>query len=166
MTKPLVLDVCCGPRSFWFDKHDDRALFVDKRRETHAIDYAPSTKGRSPIVVDPDVLADFTALPFDDESFSIVVFDPPHATRSKALGFVTKRYGVLSGDWRTMLAHGFRECFRVLKSGGALVFKWGENDVVVSEVLALSPHRPLFGHKTSKTTVWAVFIKPDGAPSK
>lgn len=90
----------------------------------------------------------------------MVVFDPTHAVRAKALGFVTKRYGVLSGDWRTMLRHGFAECFRVLKSEGALVFKWGENDIPVSQIIDLSPHRPLFGHKTSKTTVWAVFIKP------
>lgn len=161
--KQLVLDACCGPRSFWFDKHDERALFVDRRRETHAADVGTeSTRGRSPIIIEPDVLADFTALPFADESFAMVVFDPPHATRSKALGFVTKRYGVLSGDWRTMLRHGFVECFRVLKPEGCLVFKWGENDIPVSQILSLSPHRPLFGHKTGKTTVWAVFIKPDG----
>lgn len=24
-----VLDACCGPRSFWFDKKDERCLFVD-----------------------------------------------------------------------------------------------------------------------------------------
>lgn len=161
MSAQLVLDVCCGPRSFWFDKQDDRALFVDRRLETHATDLGTSsTKGRSPIVVEPDVLASFTALPFLDESFPLVVFDPPHAERSAALGFLTKRYGHLTGDWRTMLRHGFAECFRVLKPHGTLVFKWGENDYGVTEILRLSPHRPLFGHKTSKTTVWAVFIKP------
>jgi hypothetical protein len=63
----------------WFDKRDSRAVFVDKRRETHAADLGTeSTKGRSPIVVDPDVLADFTALPFADETFAMVVMDPPH----------------------------------------------------------------------------------------
>ena len=30
---PPVLDACCGSRMFWFDKQDDRALFVDKRRD-------------------------------------------------------------------------------------------------------------------------------------
>jgi hypothetical protein len=37
MSAPLnksVLDACCGPRMFWFDRADGRALFVDKRRET------------------------------------------------------------------------------------------------------------------------------------
>lgn len=159
----LVLDVCCGPRSFWFDKQDARALFVDRRLETHAVDIGTAkTKGRSPIVVEPDVLADFTALPFPDESFPLVVFDPPHAERAEALGFLTKRYGHLKGDWRTMLRHGFAECFRVLEPRGTLIFKWGENDYPVSEILALTPHKPLFGHKTSKTTCWVVFTKSSG----
>jgi len=48
-----VLDACCGSRMFWFDKKDDRALFVDKRRVTWPIDIGtPGTKGRSPIIVD------------------------------------------------------------------------------------------------------------------
>jgi len=32
-----VLDACCGGRMFWFDKSDDRAVFVDKRREKHVL---------------------------------------------------------------------------------------------------------------------------------
>jgi len=56
---PPVLDACCGSRMFWFDKQDERALFVDKRRETHPIDIGtPGTIGRPPIVVDPDITAD------------------------------------------------------------------------------------------------------------
>jgi len=54
-------------------------LFVDIREETHITDTRP---GASPTVIKPDVLADFTNLPFPDESFSLVVFDPPHHTAS------------------------------------------------------------------------------------
>jgi hypothetical protein len=32
-TLPAVLDAACGPRMFWFDRADPRALFIDKRRE-------------------------------------------------------------------------------------------------------------------------------------
>ena len=32
-TLPPVLDACCGSRMFWFDRKDQRATFVDKRRE-------------------------------------------------------------------------------------------------------------------------------------
>lgn len=144
----------------WFDRNDPRALFIDNRRETHEIDMGtPGTIGRSPIVVDPDQLADFTALPFPDESFHLVVFDPPHIERKQALGFLTQKYGILTGDWREMLRRGFAECFRVLKPHGTLVFKWTELKRPVSEILKLTPHKPLFGHKSSKTTHWCVFMK-------
>jgi hypothetical protein len=59
-----------------------------------------------------------------------------------------------------MLEKGFAECFRVLKPNGTLVFKWAESQFPIKDVLALTPEKPLFGHKTSKTTHWAVFIKP------
>ena len=32
-----VLDVCCGPRMFWFDKTDARTLFIDNRSETKVL---------------------------------------------------------------------------------------------------------------------------------
>jgi SAM-dependent methyltransferase len=127
----------------WFDKHDARALFVDKRCEVHAVDVGtPGTVGRSPIVVAPDEVVDFTSMPFADESFHLVVFDPPHVQRKEALGAVTRRFGVLNGDWREMLRKGFAECFRVLKPNGTLVF---------------APQPPLFGHKTRKHTLFQNF---------
>lgn len=157
---PPVLDACCGSRMFWFDRKDSRALYIDKRRETHPIDIGtPGTIGRSPIVVDPDRIADFTDMPFADESFHLVVFDPPHIERKEARGVITRRYGHLTGDWREMLRSGFAECFRVLKPHGVLVFKWGESSYRVAEILKLTPAKPLFGHHTSKTTHWCVFMK-------
>ncbi len=157
---PPVLDVCCGPRVFWFDRMDARALFIDKRRETHPIDVGtPGTVGRSPIIVDPDQLADFTDLPFADESFHLVVFDPPHVVRKEARGILTRKYGILTGDWREMLRAGFAECFRVLKPHGTLVFKWAAPAVSVREILKLTPVSPLFGHHTGKNTHWCVFMK-------
>lgn len=166
---PLVLDVCCGPKMFWFDPHDARALFVDKRRETHPIDIGtPGTKGRSAIVVAPDIIASFDALPFADSSFPLVVMDPPHLERQKALGILTKKYGHLTDEWRNMLRHGFAECFRVLKPDGVLVFKWADSDHPVSEILALTDQKPLFGQKSlrSPASHWIVFMKPRPLPSE
>lgn len=151
---------------FWFDKRDDRALFVDKRRETHPIDIGtPGTIGRSPIVVDPDILADFRELPFPDETFALVVFDPPHIERTAAKGLLTKKYGHLDGDWREKLRAGFAECFRVLAHNGTLIFKWAESDYPVSEILALTPEKPLFGHRSGKAsnTHWITFLKQNTA---
>ena len=73
-----VLDACCGSRMFWFDRKDPRTLFVDKRRERHMAADCSVKNGEREIVVDPDILADFTALPFADASFAHVGFDPPH----------------------------------------------------------------------------------------
>lgn len=152
-----VLDACCGSRMFWFNKADPRALFVDKRRET-LTDYSGEKSAQ--IVVNPDVLADFTALPFADGSFALVVFDPPH-TFCGPNGRTIKKYGTLpAGEWRGMLRHGFTECFRVLCPLGTLVFKWNEHRVKLSSVLSLTPEQPLFGQRVGNTrTHWIVFQK-------
>ena len=157
---PPVLDACCGSRMFWFDKTDPRCLYVDNRRETMATDTRP---GRSLTVVDPDQLADFTNLPFQDNTFAHVVFDPPHIERREALGRMTRKYGHLAGEWRDMLRKGFSECFRVLRPEGTLIFKWAESDYTVREILALTPERPLYGHKSGKLskTHWIAFLKPN-----
>lgn len=150
-----VLDACCGSRMFWFDRSDDRAVFVDKRKESHIL-----CDGRS-LEISPDVIADFTALPFADKTFFLVVFDPPHMTTLGENSWLAKKYGRLIGDWRDEIREGFKECFRVLKENGTLVFKWNTTDVSLSEILELAPTRPLFGHTTGRQskTHWLCFLK-------
>lgn len=161
MILPPILDACCGPRMMWFDSADRRALFIDKRQEIVERNWSGG-EGRKPAVVAPDIVADFTSMPFPDESFHLVVFDPPHVGLSRAgtNGKFRKLYGVLPADWREVLRAGFAECFRVLMPNGVLVFKWAENSVKLRAVLELTPHRPLFGHRTVKTTHWVAFMKP------
>jgi SAM-dependent methyltransferase len=159
-----VLDACCGSRMFWFDRADARAVFVDKRRETHELPDVSSTGGSRMLTVDPDMIADFTALPFEDGRFAMVVFDPPHLLRAGPKGWQAKKYGKLTGDWREMLRRGFAECFRVLRAEGTLIFKWNEHEIPVSEILALTPEKPLVGQRCGKTakTHWLVFLKGGG----
>lgn len=58
-----ILDACCGGKMFYFDKNDPRVLFQDIRKiETELCD------GRK-FCVSPDVLADFTNMPYPSESF-------------------------------------------------------------------------------------------------
>lgn len=156
---PPVLDACCGSKAFWFDKQDGRALFVDIRSETIQADKRP---GRHPIEIKPDHVADFQNLPFPADTFSLVVFDPPHVEAPRT-GCVLSYYGVLSKDWREMLRNGFAECFRVLKPNGTLIFKWAETKIPLAEVLALTPEKPLFGHRSGKLarTHWVAFLKPN-----
>lgn len=160
-----VLDACCGSRMFWFDRSDKRCVFMDKRFERHTLKDSSSTGGSRSLVIEPDCVSDFTALPFKDEEFYLVVFDPPHLVRNGTSGWLAKKYGKLGADWREELRRGFSECFRVLKANGTLVFKWNENDIPVSEVLRLTRERPLFGNRSGRTAMshWIVFQKPDAA---
>ena len=71
-------------------------------------------------------------------------------------------YGSLDKDtWKEDLAAGFKECFRVLKPHGTLIFKWNEIDIPLNDVLALTPEKPLYGHRSGKkaNTHWVSFIK-------
>lgn len=162
--RQAVLDPCCGSRMFWFDRDDDRVVFGDIRRETHSLTDKSSAGGARQLIIDPDEQLDFRALPFSDARFHLVVFDPPHLVQNGRSGWLAKKYGRLGTDWREDLAAGFRECFRVLKPSGTLVFKWNEHEIRVAEVLALTDAKPLFGNRCGKTAKshWIVFMK-DGA---
>lgn len=118
--------------------------------------------------VKPDTVADFTDLPFEDEVFYLVVFDPPHLVHVGENSWLAKKYGRLTGDWREMLRKGFSECLRVLKPNGTLVFKWSETDISVKEILNIIGHAPLFGHKSGKQakTHWMCFMKEEEGESE
>ena len=100
-------------------------------------------------------------MPFRDESFYLIIFDPPHMTSLGANSWLAKKYGKLLSDWKTQIQGGFDECWRVLKPGGTLVFKWNETDVRLADVLELAPSSPAFGHTTGRQakTIWATFFK-------
>lgn len=66
-----ILDPCCGSRMMYFDKQDQRVLFGDIRQEEHYLKDRDSIRH---LEVKPDIKMDFTRLPFDDESFRLVVF--------------------------------------------------------------------------------------------
>lgn len=148
-----VLDACCGSKMFWFDKENEDVTYMDIREvETELSD------GRT-LEVKPDVVADFRDMPFEDETFHLVVFDPPHLVRGGDTSWLVQKYGRLDEDlWSFDLRQGFVECMRVLKENGTLVFKWNEDQVKLKDVLDAIGYRPLFGDKRSKTH-WLVFMK-------
>ncbi|OWT62003.1 class I SAM-dependent methyltransferase [Candidimonas nitroreducens] len=151
----IILDPCCGGRSFWFDQADQRALFGDIRSEEHTL-----CDGRA-FNITPDLNMDFRAMPFPNESFRLVVFDPPHLRRAGSESWLRAKYGILGDDWRDDLRRGFAECFRVLKPEGILIFKWAEVQIPVSQILALTDSKPLFGHKYGRRngTHWIAFMR-------
>ena len=147
-----VLDATCGSRMIWFDKKHPDVIYMDNRELT-----ATLCDGRI-LNVKPDVIADFRDMPFDDNTFYLVVFDSPHLLKAGESSWLAKKYGVLGDDWQNDIAQGFKECMRVLKPNGTLIFKWNEEQVKLKEVLSAIGHEPLFGNRRSKTH-WMVFMK-------
>lgn len=159
----LVLDPASGSRMFYFDKADERVTFGDIRNESHIL-----CDGRS-LEINPDIEMDFRELPFEDGSFRVVVFDPPHLVNVGENAWMGKKYGRLTKEtWREDLRKGFAECFRVLAEHGVLIFKWNETQIPVREILALTDHKPLIGHRSGKAarTHWVTFLKPDSKYAK
>lgn len=151
-----ILDACCGGRMFWFNKENPNATFIDIRSEELI-----TCDGRT-IKVRPDLVADFRNLPFPDNSFKLVVFDPPHDMYAGRKSFTAQKYGNLNKDtWRSDLRLGFDECYRVLDNYGILIFKWNEMRVTVTEILKIIERDPLLGHKSGKAnkTHWLTFMK-------
>jgi 23S rRNA G2069 N7-methylase RlmK/C1962 C5-methylase RlmI len=141
---------------FYFDREDERVLFGDIRSEQHVL-----CDGRV-LSIDPNVITDFRALPFEDEAFRVVVFDPPHLVKAGPKSWQAAKYGRLTPEtWRDDLRAGFAECFRVLAPNGVLIFKWAETQIPVSQILALTEERPLVGHRSGKRsgTHWMTFLK-------
>lgn len=151
----IILDACCGSRMFWFDKENPLALFADIRDEEYIL-----CDGRN-LKVHPDIVSDFTDMPFLDKSFKLVVFDPPHLLKVGKNSWLAKKYGKLPEDWPRVIKKGIDECFRVLDDYGVLIFKWNEDQITVREVLSAINRQPLFGHTTGRhgKTMWMCFMK-------
>ena len=135
MVLPPILDMTAGSRMMWFDKDNQNTLFVDKRQTFEEL---PS--GHL-IDVHPDVIADWTeGLPFPDESFHLVVFDPPHLIHAVEHSWLAKKYGVLDEvSWPFIIRDGFDEAMRVLKPFGTLVFKWNDSQIPLNYLLTENP---------------------------
>lgn len=151
----LILDACCGSKMFWFDKKNPLVLFSDKRSESHIL-----CDGRS-LEISPDIEVDFTRMPFENESFYLVVFDPPHMKSLGEKSWMAKKYGVLETNWQPVIKQGFDECMRVLKPNGTLIFKWNESQIPTKEIISLIETKPLFGHISGRQskTIWMTFMK-------
>jgi len=153
--KKLILDVCCGSKMFWFNKDNPFVLFNDIRKENHVL-----CDGRK-LEINPDTQYDFRRLPFENNMFKLVVFDPPHLETLGKDSWMAKKYGVLIPGWEEDIRAGFSECMRVLELYGILIFKWNETEIPVARILNLIDKKPLFGHQSGKlsNTHWMCFMK-------
>lgn len=140
---------------FWFDKNHPNAIYMDNREvETELCD------GRK-LEVKPDIVGDFRNMPFADNSFKLVVFDPPHLNKLGKETWMAQKYGTLLPTWEQDIKEGFAECMRVLEPNGVLIFKWNEVQITTSKILEVIGQQPLFGHPSGKhgRTKWLAFMK-------
>lgn len=117
------------------------------------------------ITVAPDRICDVTNLPYDNDTFYHIVFDPPHLTSIGENAWMCKKYGKLDkNNWKVFMRESFDELMRVLKPNGTLIFKWNETDIPVGEILSAIPYAPLYGHRVGKLnkTHWIAFLKEGG----
>lgn len=151
-----ILDVCCGSKMFWYNKEEPHTTFMDIRDEV--LTYTDRNAVRK-VEVNPDLVADFRDIPFADNSFDLVVFDPPHLIHVGDNSWLAKKYGKLDKNtWPQDLKLGFDECMRVLKPNGTMLFKWNEEQIKTKDVFEAFDQQPILGDKRSKTR-WSVFIK-------
>ena len=115
-----IIDVCCGSRMFYFDKNNKNVLFQDKRKLSTIL-----CDGRK-LEINPDIIGDFTNMPYKDNSFKMIIFDPPHLVRIGDTSWMAKKYGKLPKNWKDELLKGLNECWRILdkyRAGFTLVSK-------------------------------------------
>lgn len=151
-----ILNACCGSRMFWFDKENPNVIFQDIRFEDLDL-----KNGNRTCHIRPDKIQDFRKMEYEDNTFHLVVFDPPHLVGAGKNSYMAKKYGRLDKNWPLDLKQGFDECMRVLKPHGTLIFKWNEHSVKVSKLIEVIGSQPLFGHRTLQTskTIWLAFMK-------
>jgi len=160
----IILDACCGSRMFWFNKKQPNTIFMDNREyDKGHIDNRPNRE------LHPDMIADFRAMPFEDESFKLVVMDPPHLFGKKDSCRMIKTYGHLTKEtWKEDIKKGFDECMRVLEPNGILIFKWSDASIKRKELLEVLEQEPLFGHPNGSKipTHWFCFMKIKSSDNK
>ena len=92
-----ILDMSCGGKLFYYDTKNKDITFCDIRKGKYEF-----TEGRN-VEVLPDVVCDFRALPFQDEMYDLVIFDPPHLIRAGEKSFMAIKYGKLT-DYKSDLS--------------------------------------------------------------
>ena len=160
-----ILDASCGPKTIWYQKKHPFVTFMDIRKETiNTLQLGNKLVCKRSIKIDPDVVADWKDIPFGDDWFDMVIFDPPHIVQKNITkpSQIKLKYGYfLESNYKTILKDGIAELFRVLKSEGVFIFKWCETSKKVDEILKLFPYRPMFGTRTGQANKnhWIVFIQ-------
>lgn len=167
-----ILDATAGFRMMHFNKNNPNVTYFDIRDDNKlAVDLqrVPNRKPWNPTI--PTIQGDYRKLPFPNEHFDLIFFDPSHFLNLGKTGIYYVKYGKLDKDtWRNDLTLAVNELWRVLKPGHVLNFKWCTQDIPYKEVLKLFPVLPVAGQRTvggqgsnrgKPRTYWFSFAKDD-----
>jgi len=123
----MMLDASAGNRMLWSNKNPPNTVFLDKN---------------TLLKIPPDILGVWENLPFRDDVFDCVLFDPPHKF-NRTSGFWANPsspnyYGADISRTKlvTGIFHGTREFLRIAKR---LCFKWSDDEISLARVLSLFP---------------------------
>jgi len=155
-----ILDATCGEKEMWFIKNHPCVTFMDKRKGKYT--YSSMKCTPHTVIVDPDVVSEWKDAPFPDETFDLILFDPPHIVQESKKGVMVNKYTQLNpDDWNIVLKEGIDKLFRILKEDGIFILKWDECSRKIDHVLKLFPYPPLFGTHTglNNKNLWIVFLK-------
>jgi len=174
----FILDATAGFRLMWFDKNQENTIYLDKRNDEQILKDAEEfgkNRGRklfkNLMRKNPTIEGNFCKTTFPDESFRLIIWDPPHLIGSNSRRFQQGlTFGVLQAEtWQSELRCGFAELWRILKPYGVLIFKWHDSSLDYKRVLKLFTIRPLFGQittnryqksaKKTRHTFWFTFVK-------
>jgi hypothetical protein len=155
----FILDACCGAKFIWIDKNNPFVVFNDIRKE-----YKGFIGRRKNIEIMPDINCDFRKLPFLNNKFKLIIFDPPHILGNMDKSTLKACYGVLNKDtYENMLKEGIIELWRVLDNYGILLFKFNNVHISFENILNLFPDKPLIQTSTNRSknteSRWFVFMK-------
>ena len=127
-----VLDATAGNRMIWTNKNPPNVVFLDKERN---------------LGVPPNIFADNRYLPFRDNCFSCVIFDPPYSCslppwwdnptpKRKPKGNTSSWYGRFKNprDMVISLHKAQKEFQRV---SNRLCFKWGEMEKTFFQIASI-----------------------------
>ncbi|MCL2476301.1 SAM-dependent methyltransferase [Candidatus Bathycorpusculum sp.] len=162
-----ILDATASFRSQWFTKTNPNTIYMDIRTQTQINKDAKATNLTRPLPK-LTLTCDFTKLPFKNETFHHICFDPPHLLHLLPTSIFYKKYGVLRPEtWQYILKSAVQELWRVLAVNGTLTFKWSDYNLPHKQVLAVLPVKPLYGQvsagtRTKRLTKWYVFVKTTG----
>ena len=152
----------------WDKNLESELISIDVRRGDFsyhsAYGWDKNRIGPDIVIIKPTIQADMRFLPFHDNCFDAVVFDPPH-TNAGLGSWIWKRFGGWSQTEKIRTSRVANEEFkRVLKRNGFLIMKTYRSDWPIYRALftnftfflPIERRTGAFNKKSTRKILWAI----------